>query len=659
MTISGIVFYDQPGPVLSLLAITDLTIRINGRPLLEEASLTLEKGQHIGLIGRNGTGKSTLLAAIAGDITPDSGHILRASHTSMGRVKQETPSGDLSLLETVLQSHEERNLLLRQAEMAGEQPENFIQLADIHERLLAIDAHTAPARASSILSGLGFDHAAQQRPVSSFSGGWRMRVALASALFLAPDLLLLDEPTNHLDVEATLWLESWLKRFSGTVLMVSHDRALLDHSVDGIAHLENGKISLTPGNYERFVQIRTEQALHQNRAARRVAEQREKMEDFVARFRAKATKAKQAQARLKALAKLPQIESVVEGASTEFSFPSPDILPPPIIRLDHVSVGYDGRAVLSNLSLRLDMEDRIALLGRNGHGKSTFAKLLSGQIEAMSGEIFTSSRLRIGYFAQHQSESLIAEQSPFEHMAQALPKATPVGIRAQLARFGLDSDRADTVVASLSGGEKARLLLSLATRHAPHLLLLDEPTNHLDLDARDALIRALGNFEGAVILISHDSYLVDSVAERLWIADKGTITPFDGDMEEYRNLLERQMHQASASASKTSSSQSRSAAHPERANLKEQKKEQTRRLAPLRRKLRDLENRIESLLKKKLAIERKLADPELYQSDKGQPDRAGTISALNTERTILEKQLEETEFLWLSAQEELESGIIV
>ena len=635
---------------MSLLSITDLTLRIAGRTLLDQASLTIEPGRRIGLIGHNGAGKSTLLAAIAGDIAPDGGNITFSSRATMGRVKQETPSGDLSLLETVLNSHEERTRLLAEADSTTDPT----RLSDIHERLLAIDAHSAPARASTILAGLGFDQEAQQRPVNDFSGGWRMRVALASALFLAPDLLLLDEPTNHLDIEATLWLENWLARFPGAALIVSHDRALLDNSVQAIAHLDQKKLSLTPGGYERFVQIRTEQRLQQNRQAEKLADQRAKMEAFVARFRAKATKAKQAQSRLKALARLPQIDAVVEDTPTHFSFPDPGALPPPMLKLDDVSVGYGDRAILRRLSLRLDSDNRIALLGRNGHGKSTFAKLLAGHLAPMSGEVQASSRLRVGYFAQHQTDELVLDETPVQHMARTLKEATPPQVRAQLARFGLDAERAETPVSNLSGGEKARLLLALATRHAPHLLLLDEPTNHLDLDARDALIRALGEFEGAVILISHDSHLVESVADQLWIAENGTITPFDGDMDDYRSWLDERARQATQENQRQASRSRNDAtdtAQPDKSQQRAQRKEQTRQLAPLRRKIRDLETRLERLEKAKAQLEAKLADPDLYQSS-----RAEDIATLNSDLALVSQKQEETEMHWLEAQDELENA---
>ncbi|AQS89246.1 ABC transporter ATP-binding protein [Neoasaia chiangmaiensis NBRC 101099] len=627
---------------MSLLTITDLTLRIAGRTLLDNASLSIDPGRKIGLVGRNGAGKSTLLAAIAGDIAPDGGNIVLSSRASMGRVKQETPSGDRSLIDTVLSGHLEREALLHEAETT----QDATRLADVHERLLAIDAHAAPARAAAILSGLGFDQDAQQRPVSDFSGGWRMRVALATALFLNPDLLLLDEPTNHLDIEATIWLEGWLRNYGGSALIVSHDRSLLDNVVDAIAHLDRGKLSLTPGGYEEFVRIRTEQALQQNRAAERLAAQRAHMQSFVDRFRAKATKARQAQARLKALERLPQIESVIEDTPTRFSFPEPSALPPPMLTMDKVSIGYDGRVVLRNLSLRLDMDDRIALLGQNGRGKSTFAKLLAGRLAPMHGSVQHSPKMRIGYFAQHQSDELILTDTPIDHMARAMQDATPVAVRAQLARFGLDAARAESRVGDLSGGEKARLLLALATRDAPHLLLLDEPTNHLDLDARDALIRALADFEGAVVLISHDSHLVESVADRLWLVEDGTIAPFDGDMSAYRTWLVERARKAAAGNENApdNDGSGRKEARRDRAEIR-------RAQAPLRKEARAAEALLGQLHKERALIEKRLADPALY--DAGDTRE---ITTLNTRLAALTAEEAAAEERWLNAESQLEEA---
>ncbi len=522
---------------MSLLTCTGVTLRLGGRTLLDGADLTVDPGRRIGLVGRNGAGKSTLLKAIAGDITVDGGDIRLSSRARMAQVKQEAPSGEATLLDTVLEGDPERLALLAEATRAEHGELSPDRVVAVFERLHTIGADAAPARAAIILAGLGFDAEAQLRPLSSFSGGWRMRVALATVLFSAPDLLLLDEPTNHLDLEATLWLEGWLARFPGAALVVSHDQGLLDRSVQAIAHLDQRKLSLTPGGYSEFVRIRTEHAMQQARAAERINAQRAHMQAFVDRFRAQASKARQAQSRLRALERMPVIDMVIEASPTRFNFPEPPKLAPPILALDDVSVGYGDAVVLEGLSMSFGMEDRIALLGANGNGKSTFAKLLAGRLEPMSGKLRRPGKLRVGYFAQHQEAELVPGDSPIDHMARALPLAAPTQVRAQLARFGLDADRANTKSASLSGGEKARLLLALATRDAPQLLILDEPTNHLDIDACDALVRALGEFPGAVLLITHDPHLVELVADQLWLVDGGTVRPYEGDMDEYRVLL--------------------------------------------------------------------------------------------------------------------------
>ncbi|HEX7390411.1 MAG TPA: ABC-F family ATP-binding cassette domain-containing protein, partial [Acidiphilium sp.] len=514
---------------MSLLRIENLSFSLAGRALLDHAALTVDPGRKIGLIGRNGAGKSTLLKLITGVHAPDGGTIRLARGAKLGTVAQETPAGDVTPMAVVLAADLERTALLAETDHAA--PE---RLAEIHDRLIAIGAEQAEARAGAILAGLGFDESAQGRPMASFSGGWRMRVALAAALFAAPDLLLLDEPTNHLDLEATLWLETWLARFSGSVLMVSHDRDLLDRAVDSIAHLDRGKIGLTPGGFAEFVRIRTERAEQQNREAARIAAQRAHMQDFVDRFRAKATKARQAQSRLKALARLPAIDTIVEDAPTRFAFPEPRDLAPPLISLDRVTLGYDGRAVLTGIGLRVDMEDRIALLGANGNGKSTLAKALAGRLDPMSGTVFRTRGITVGYFAQHQEDDLVLDDTPLQHLARALPAATVTQLRAQAARFGLDAARIETRVGQLSGGEKARLLLALATRDAPQVLILDEPTNHLDIDAREALVRALTDFPGAVILVTHDTHLIDLIADRLLLVANGKVAEYDDDLDAYR-----------------------------------------------------------------------------------------------------------------------------
>ena len=619
---------------MSLLVIDHVTLRIAGRTLLDGADLRVDPGRRIGLVGRNGAGKSTLLRAIAGEIAVDGGEIRLSSRARLAQVRQEAPSGPGDLLDTVLAADAERLALLAERETA--EP---MRLAEVHERLRTIQADAAPARAAAILAGLGFDAAAQGRPVDSYSGGWRMRVALAAALFAAPDLLLLDEPTNHLDLEATLWLEGWLARFPGACLIVSHDRGLLDRAVEAIAHLDRQKLSLTPGGYDEFVRIRTEQAMQQARAAERVAAQRAHMQAFVDRFRAKATKARQAQSRLKALERMPAIESVVEDAPSRFAFPEPKQLSPPILGLERVDAGYGDVRVLRGLGLVIEPDDRIALLGANGNGKSTLAKLLAGRMEPLSGEVRRSKGLKVGYFAQHQTDELMLDQTPVDHMARALPRATPPQVRGQLARFGLDADRADSRVGALSGGEKARLLLALATRDAPQMLILDEPTNHLDIDAREALVRALADYQGAVLLITHDPHLVELVADRLWLVADGAVRPFDGDMDEYRALLAERARPAAKGAE----------AAPKRKEERRDRAEARVQTAPLRRRIRDAEARIAKLSAERAKIEIRLADPALYAQGGG-----ADVTAAQVRLAALAREQEAEEAAWLEAEEALE-----
>jgi ATP-binding cassette subfamily F protein 3 len=620
---------------MSLLILDHVSIRIAGRLLLDGADLRVDPGRRIGLVGRNGAGKSTLLRAIAGEIGLDGGEIRISSRARLAWVKQEAPAGRKTLLETVLDADVERTALLAEQERADPH-----RLAEVHERLRAIQADAAPARAGSILAGLGFDAERQARPVDSFSGGWRMRVALASALFAAPDLLLLDEPTNHLDLEATLWLEGWIAKFPGACLIVSHDRGLLDRAVQAIAHLDKQKLSLTPGGYDEFVRIRTEQAMQQTRAAERIAAQRAHMQSFVDRFRAKATKARQAQSRLKALERMPALDTVVEDAPTRFAFPEPQRLAPPILVLERVAAGYGATRILQNVSLSVDTDDRIALLGANGNGKSTLAKLLAGRMTPMSGEMRRSPKLKVGYFAQHQTDELVLEQTPVDHMARALPQATPTQVRGQLARFGLDADRADTKVGSLSGGEKARLLLALATRDAPNLLILDEPTNHLDIDAREALVRALADFQGAVLLITHDPHLVELVADQLWLVADGTVKPYDGDMDDYRVLLAERARGAV-----------RGDAGPSRKDERRERAEARVHLAPLRRQARDAEARIAKLSAQRAAVEATLADPALYA-----PGRGAEVVTAQQKLAQLSREIEAAETVWLEAEAALEGA---
>jgi ATP-binding cassette subfamily F protein 3 len=622
---------------MSVLILENLSYSIAGRNLLDRAALMVDPGRRIGLIGRNGAGKSTLLKLIGGELQPDGGTIRLGARVRMGYVAQEAPGGDATPLDVVLAADVERTSLLAAAEDPHIAPD---RIAEIHDRLLTIQADAAPARAAAILSGLGFTTEAQARPMSSFSGGWRMRVALAAVLFSAPDLLLLDEPTNHLDLEATLWLEQYLGKFPGAVLLVSHDRQLLDRAVEAIAHLDGGKLTLTPGGFAEFIRIKTERALQLGRAAERAAEQRAHMQSFVDRFRAKASKARQAQSRIKALERMPQIESVVEDKVTRFSFPEPNKLAPPMLSLDGVDIGYDGTPVLRGVSLRVDMEDRIALLGTNGNGKSTLAKLIAGRLAPLAGRQFRTGNLRVGYFAQHQEEDLVANESPYEHLSRALPKATPPQVRAQAARFGLDADRVNTKVSAMSGGERARLLLALATRDAPHLLILDEPTNHLDIDARDALVKALAEFEGAVLLISHDPYLVDLVADRLLLVSGGKVTALDGDLESY-----------AASVTDAAPSRENPRKNDKKDNNKKDRAEARSKTAPLRQAVKDAEQRLARLAAERQMLERKLADPVIYGSSKTKD-----LAYINQRIAAIKRETEAAERDWLAAEAALEAA---
>jgi ATP-binding cassette subfamily F protein 3 len=517
-----------------MLTISGITVRLGGRTILDRASAAIPTGARVGLIGRNGAGKSTLMKVMIGQIEPDDGEIEMPRRTRLGYIAQEAPSGSATPFETVLAADVERAQLLDEAEHCTEPH----RLGDIHERLLAIDAHAAPARAARILIGLGFDEAMQAQPLDDFSGGWKMRVALAALLFSQPDLLLLDEPSNHLDLEATLWLENFLRSYPGTLIVISHERDLLNNVVDNILHLQGGKVTLYPGGYDSFERQRAERAAQLAAAKAAQDAQRAKLQDYVSRNSARASTAKQAQSRAKMLAKMQPVVAMIEDPSLSFDFPDPDELRPPLITLDRAAVGYTAdKPVLRFLNLRIDPDDRIALLGRNGNGKTTLARLLAGQLPVMEGDMHSSGKLTIGYFTQYQVEELAGDDTPLTHMTRVMQGKTPLAVRAQLGRFGFSGEKATTEVSRLSGGERARLALALVTRDAPHLLILDEPTNHLDVDAREALVQALNSYEGAVILISHDRHMVELTADRLVLVDDGTATPYEGSMEDYIDFV--------------------------------------------------------------------------------------------------------------------------
>jgi ATP-binding cassette subfamily F protein 3 len=520
-----------------MLTIQDLTYRIAGRTLFDNTSFNLSAGHRVGLVGPNGTGKSTLFKLISGELTPDGGEISLAKGASLGMVRQDLPEDNTTLIDVVLAFDTERAALMKEAETC----EDMNRIGDIYTRLEEIGAYDAPSRAATILAGLGFNYTAQNTGICNFSGGWRMRVALAAALFCEPNLLMLDEPTNHLDFEALVWLEQYLSKFRETLLIISHDREILNKTVDIILHLDRQKLVGYTGNYDWFERRRAEKMMNQQALHERQMAQKAKMMEFVDRFRAKASKARQAQSRLKAIEKMDIVDAVIADRVTAFAFPQPQELASPLITLDGVDVGYEpGKPVLKNLNLRIDMDDRIALLGANGNGKSTLVKLLSGRLPQLKGEFNKSGKMKVGYFAQHQTEELDVNLTPFEVMRNVMQGVAEPKIRASLGHFGFDKHKADTKVGELSGGEKARLLFCLMSIDAPHIMLLDEPTNHLDIDAREALMQALNNYEGAVILVSHDPHLVECVADRLWLVADGTCQPYHDDLDAYRNLVMRQ-----------------------------------------------------------------------------------------------------------------------
>jgi ATP-binding cassette, subfamily F, member 3 len=516
-----------------MLNLTGLTVRLGGRTIIDDASAKLPPKGRIGLIGRNGAGKTTLVRVITGGLEADLGEVTMPRGTRLGYLAQEAPAGAATPIDTVLAADPERAALLHESETCTD-PD---RLGDVYERLIAIDAYTAPARAAQILVGLGLDEEAQQRPLDSFSGGWRMRVALASLLFSRPDVLLLDEPSNHLDLEAVMWLEEFLKSYPATILLVSHERDFLNNVADHILHLSGGKLTLYPGGYDAFERQRAERQAQIASARAKQQAEREKLQDYVARNSARASTAKQAQSRAKMLTKLQPIAELIDDPTLSFDFPQPDALRPPLITLDAAVVGYDETPILSRLNLRLDPDDRVALLGRNGNGKTTLARLLAAQLAPMTGGITASGKMRVGYFTQYQVEELDTDQTPLEHMTLVMKGASPSAVRAQLGRFGFQGQKATTAVGKLSGGERARLALALITRDAPHMLILDEPTNHLDVDAREALIQALNAYTGAVIIVSHDRRMIEMTADRLVLVDRGTAREFDGTLDDYTAMI--------------------------------------------------------------------------------------------------------------------------
>ncbi len=629
-----------------MLRIADITFRIAGRLLFDGASVTVPAGHRVGLVGPNGAGKTTLLKLISGELEVDGGAVAVRRGARLGLVAQEAPGGPENLLETVLAADSERAALLARAETETD-PE---RIAELHNRLADIGAHTAPARAAAILAGLGFDEAAQARACADYSGGWRMRVALAAALFSEPDLLLLDEPTNHLDLEAVLWLEGYLRSYPKTLVIVSHDRDLLNNAVGHILSVEDGKLTLYAGGYDRFERTRRERQAHQEKLRQKQDAQRKHIEAFVERFRYKASKARQAQSRIKMLERMQPVAAMAAERTPSFRFPQPAGLAPPLITFDEAAVGYrPGEPVLDRLSLRIDPDDRIALLGANGNGKSTFAKLLAKRLAPMSGQMVAAPKLEVGFFAQHQLDELTPGQSAFEHMAELMPGAKVAEVRARLGPFGLAQGKADVAVEQLSGGEKARLLLALMSRKAPQILVLDEPTNHLDVDAREALIHAINEFSGAVVLISHDPHLIGLVADRLWLVADGRVKPFDGDLGDYRRLVTEE-RRAGRRTDKDAGGAGGSDKQRSRKEMRRAAADARAAVAALRKQAKQAEAEIARLNRERDAIEAKLAAPETYDAS------SETVTDLNKRHGEIAARLAAAEARWMAAAEALEAA---
>ena len=623
-----------------MLSISDISIRIAGRLLIDQGTAQIVPGARVGFVGRNGVGKSTLFAAIRGELPTETGSISIPPRWRVGSLAQEAPNGPESLIEVVLKADLERDALLQEADTAHDPH----RIAEIQTRLVDIDAHSAPARAAAILSGLGFSTADQARSCQEFSGGWRMRVALAATLFAAPDLLLLDEPTNYLDLEGTLWLEDHLANYPRTVIVISHDRDLLDTSVDQILHLDRGKLTLYKGTYSSFEEQRAMREMLDAKHARRQADERKRLQAFVDRFKAKASKARQAQSRVKMLERMKPVTALVTQDVREISFPAPEkMLSPPIIAVDNVSVGYDPKKpVLNRVTLRIDTEDRIALLGSNGNGKSTLVKLLAGKLAPFSGHVTRAEKLSVGYFAQHQVDELNLDASPYDHVRKLMPEAPETKVRGRTGAIGFSGKAGDTLVKSLSGGEKARLLLGLATFAAPNMIILDEPTNHLDIDSRAALAEAINEFPGVIIMVSHDRYLIEACADQLWVVADHAVTNFDGDLDEYRRMV---------LSSRGMRANPRDRGGNERDNAREKPaRGKSEKRVPLKQKISDAEAEIARITGIIAKIDTALALPDLFKRD---PKQAAQLSKA---RAGAESALQRAEEQWLAASSQFDEA---
>jgi ATP-binding cassette, subfamily F, member 3 len=620
-----------------MLNLSGITVRLGGRTILDRATAALPPRSRVGLIGRNGAGKSTLMKVMIGQLDPDDGGIEMPKSTKIGYIAQDAPSGTATPFETVLAADVERAALMTESESCHD-PD---RLGEVHDRLIAIDAYTAEARAARILVGLGFDDEMQGQPLDSFSGGWKMRVALAALLFSEPDLLLLDEPSNHLDLEATLWLENFLKSYPAMMVVISHERDLLNNVVDNILHLEGGKTTLYSGGYDSFERQRAERAAQLAAAKASQDAQRAKLQDYIARNSARASTAKQAQSRAKALARMQPIAAMAEDPTLSFDFPSPDELKPPLVTLDMASVGYTaGKPILQRLNLRLDPDDRVALLGRNGNGKTTLARLLAAQLAPMEGGMNAAGKMRVGYFTQYQVEELDGDDTPLEHMSRLMKGASPAAVRGQLGRFGFSGAKATTLVGKLSGGERARLALALITREAPHMLILDEPTNHLDVDAREALVQALNAYDGAVVLVSHDRHMLELTADRLVLVDNGTAKEYAGSIDDYTDMILGK-NQPKGEGGKSNKKEDRKAA----AQLRD-------RELQMRKAVSDAEADMAKLEVIRSAIDKAMFDPGAA----GNEYAALTMSELSQRRAKISGAIDAAEAKWVKASEGLETA---
>ncbi|MEZ0260769.1 MAG: ABC-F family ATP-binding cassette domain-containing protein [Alphaproteobacteria bacterium] len=621
-----------------MLSINNLTYRVGVRTLIEDSSVNVMDGWKVGLVGANGTGKSTLFKLIAGELHADNGTISLSQRQRFGMVRQDIEDTDTPLIDMVVGAHEEMAALMK----ATETEEDPNKLGEIYDRLIELDAYAAPSRAAILLTGLGFKDHQLKEPFSSFSGGWRMRVALAAALFVEPDFLLLDEPTNHLDLEAIMWLETYLSNYPHTLMVISHDREMLNKCTDHIIHIDNKKLVAYTGNYDTFERERAAKLGLQQKMFEKQQAQRAHMQAFVDRFRASAAKAAQAQSRVKALERMDIIDEVMAARAVRFKFPSPEKLSPPLIAIRHVDVGYtEGKPIVRKIHENIDTEDRIALLGANGNGKSTMMKLIAGRLSPMAGELVRSGKLRIGYFSQHQTEELDVESTPFQEMARLTKQKTGDYkehiVRAKLGAFGFSKDLADNKIKSLSGGEKARLLFAFMSFDEPHMLLLDEPTNHLDMDAREALVQALNAYEGAVVIVSHDPIMVERVADRLWLVKDGECRNFDGDLDDYRAFILQSRRDERRSEKEKRAKEVEAAAQPADSDTPKMS------ASTMARKAQEAEKEIAKLNKEKDKWEAEMAKPDVYSNP-------AKIKAAKEAYNKIVRALEEQETLWLEMQ---------